>query len=74
MTVPHIVLVSYLSTAAVGGIGLMLMTVGEQVAWMLCLGTVGVLSASTFILKRIDVRKSVPSVLAPRVDEGPRTA
>jgi UDP-GlcNAc:undecaprenyl-phosphate GlcNAc-1-phosphate transferase len=74
MTVPHIVLVSYLATAVVGGIGLMLMTVGEQVAWMLCLGTVGVLSASTFILKRIDVRKSVPSVLAPRVDEGPRTA
>jgi len=74
MPVPHIVLVSYLATAVVGGIGLMLMTVGEQVAWMLCLGTVAVLLGSMFILKRIDVRKSLPSVLAPHVEEGPRTA
>jgi len=70
MPVPRIVLVSYLWTAMIGGIGLLLMVVGQDMAWALCLGTVGVLLASTFILKRIDVRKSMRSVVAPNVEEG----
>jgi UDP-GlcNAc:undecaprenyl-phosphate GlcNAc-1-phosphate transferase len=70
MPVPQIVLVSYLWTAMIGGIGLLLMIVGQDMAWALCLGTVGVLLASTFILKRIDVRKSMRSVVAPNVEEG----
>lgn len=70
MSVPQIVLVSYLWTAVVGGIGLLLMVVGQDMAWTLCLGTVGVLLASTFVLKRIDVRKSMRSVVAPNVEEG----
>jgi UDP-GlcNAc:undecaprenyl-phosphate GlcNAc-1-phosphate transferase len=70
MPVPQIVLVSYLWTAMVGGIGLLLMVVGQDMAWALCLGTVGALLASTFILKRIDVRKSMRSVVAPNVEEG----
>ena len=74
MSVPHIVLASYLSTAVVGGIGLMLMTVGQKVAWILCLGTGGVLLGSTFILQRIDVRKSRPSMIPSEVGEGTRTA
>jgi UDP-GlcNAc:undecaprenyl-phosphate/decaprenyl-phosphate GlcNAc-1-phosphate transferase len=70
MSVPQIVLVSYVATALVGGVGLTLMTVGQDVAWLLCLGTVGVLLASTFILKRIDVRKALPSIVAPNAEEG----
>jgi UDP-GlcNAc:undecaprenyl-phosphate GlcNAc-1-phosphate transferase len=70
MPVPQIVLVSYLWTAMIGGIGLLLMVVGQDMAWALCLGTVGVLLASTFILKRIDVTKSMQSVVAPNVEEG----
>lgn len=70
MPVPQIVLVSYLWTAMIGGIGLLLMVVGQDMAWALCLGTVGVLLASTFILKRIDVTKSMRSVVAPNVEEG----
>jgi UDP-GlcNAc:undecaprenyl-phosphate/decaprenyl-phosphate GlcNAc-1-phosphate transferase len=70
MPVPQIVLVSYLWTAMIGGIGLLLMIVGQDMAWALCLGTVGVLLASTFILKRIDVTKSMRSVVAPNVEEG----
>jgi UDP-GlcNAc:undecaprenyl-phosphate/decaprenyl-phosphate GlcNAc-1-phosphate transferase len=74
MPVTQIVLVSYVSTAVVGGIGLMLMTVGQEMAWILCGGTVGVLFGSTFILKRIDVRKSMPSVVAANVEEGTHAA
>jgi UDP-GlcNAc:undecaprenyl-phosphate/decaprenyl-phosphate GlcNAc-1-phosphate transferase len=70
MPVPQIVLVSYLWTALVGGVGLLLMVVGQDMAWALCLGTVGLLLASTFILKRIDVRNSMRSVVAPNVEEG----
>ena len=70
MPVPQIVLVTYLWTAMIGGIGLLLMVVGQDMAWALCLGTVGVLLASTFILKRIDVTKSMRSVVAPNVEEG----
>jgi UDP-GlcNAc:undecaprenyl-phosphate GlcNAc-1-phosphate transferase len=74
MPVTQIVLVSYVSTAVVGGIGLMLMTVGQEMAWILCGGTVGVLFGSTFILKRIDVRKSMPSVVAANGEEGTHAA
>ncbi|HEV2173422.1 MAG TPA: MraY family glycosyltransferase [Nitrospira sp.] len=70
MPVPQIVLVSYLWTAMIGGIGLLLMIVGQDMAWALCLGTVGVLLVSTFILKRIDVTKSMRSVVAPNIEEG----
>jgi len=74
MPVTQIVLVSYVSTAVVGGIGLMLMAVGHEMAWILCVGTVGVLFGSTFILKRIDVRRSMPSVVAANVEEGTHAA
>jgi UDP-GlcNAc:undecaprenyl-phosphate GlcNAc-1-phosphate transferase len=65
MPVPRIVLVSYVATAVVGGIGLLLMTVQQDMAWTLCLGTTAVLLGSTFALKKIDVRKPVPTVISP---------
>lgn len=74
MSVRQIVATSYAATALVGGIGLMIMTVNQEIAWGLCLGTVGSLLAATFILKKIDVRKPSPSVVATRAEEGTRAA
>ena len=54
---------SYFATASVAAIGLLLMMVGQDTAWILCLGTVAVLLGSTFALKKIDVRRPRPSVV-----------
>lgn len=70
MSVPQIVVASYVSTAIVGGVGLMLMTVDQQTAWILCLGTVFVLFAATVILKRIDVQRPAPSKSDTPAGEG----
>ena len=64
MTVPQVVLASYVSTALVGGIGLMLMTVDQDLAYMLCLGTAVLLAVAAMALKQIDVRK--PSAIPAR--------
>ena len=74
MSVRQIVATSYVATALVGGIGLMMMTVNQEMAWELCLGTVGSLLAATFILKKIDVRKPSPPVVATSAEEGSRAA
>ena len=74
MPVPRIVLLSYAATAVVGGIGLLLMLVGADAAWALCLGTVAALVASTFALKRIDVRKPRPSLEPSAAPEGSSAA
>ncbi len=74
MSVRQIVATSYAATALDGGIGIMIMTVNQEIAWGLCLGTVGSLLAATFILKKIDVRKPSPSVVATRAEEGTRAA
>jgi UDP-GlcNAc:undecaprenyl-phosphate GlcNAc-1-phosphate transferase len=74
MSVRQIVATSYVATALVGGIGLMMMTVNQEMAWELCLGTVGSLLAATFILKKIDVRKPSPPVVATSAEEGSHAA
>ena len=74
MPVPHIVLASYVATAVVAGIGLLLMTVGEDLAWTLCVGTVGVLLLSTYLLKKIDVRRPSSSVASAHAQEGSQAA
>jgi UDP-GlcNAc:undecaprenyl-phosphate GlcNAc-1-phosphate transferase len=74
MPVPHIVLASYVATAVVAGIGLLLMTVREDLAWTLCVGTVGVLLLSTYLLKKIDVRRPSSSVASARAQEGSQAA
>lgn len=72
MSVPQIVVISYVATAVVGGVGLVIMVVSHNVAWALCLGTVGALLLLMFVLKKIDVRKPMsPAVVAP-VEEGTR--
>ena len=57
MPVPRIVIISCVSTAVVAGIGLSLMTVGQDVAWVLCVGTLAALLTAALGLKKIDVRK-----------------
>lgn len=74
MSVPQIVAVSYVATGLVAGIGLMLMTVNQDLALTLCLGTVAVLIAVTLVLKRIDVRRSAPSVVGTQAEEGTHAA
>ena len=74
MSVPQIVVVSCVATAVVGGIGLMLMTVDQELATFLCFGTVVVLVAATFVLKRIDVRKSGAAVVTTETEEGMHAA
>ena len=74
MSVPEIVIVSYFATAVVGAIGLLLMMVGQDTAWILCLGTVAVLLAFTVALKKIDVRRPRPSVVPSPAQEGSSAA
>lgn len=57
MSVPQIVVCSYVATGAVGGIGLLMQAAGQEVAWGLCLGTVGFFLTVALALKNIDVRK-----------------
>ena len=74
LSVHQIVVLSYVATALVGGIGLMMMTVKEEVAWGLCVGTAGMLIALTFVLGKIDVRKPQPSSIESPAEEGVRAA
>ncbi len=55
LTVPQVVVLSYLATAAMGGIGLALMAVGERTALLLVGLTVAGLGVMTLILKRVDM-------------------
>ena len=64
MSVPQIVVTSYVATALVGGIGLLMMSVGEDAAWALCLGTVGVLLVVALLLRKVEVTKPVRPVPA----------
>lgn len=74
MSLPKIVVLSYVATAFVGGIGLMLMIVEQGLALILSLGMVTVLLAATFALKRIDVRKSESAVVVSATEERARAA
>ncbi|BFU94002.1 MAG: putative Phospho-N-acetylmuramoyl-pentapeptide-transferase [Nitrospira sp.] len=71
MSVPQVVVVSYLATACVGAVGLLVMSVSEQVAISLCLGIVALLLTATMVLKQVGVRKPAHAVPEP---EEERTA
>jgi UDP-GlcNAc:undecaprenyl-phosphate GlcNAc-1-phosphate transferase len=67
MSVPQIVVTSCIATAALGGIGLLMLVTSEEVAWSLCVGTIGALLCLTLVLRKVDVRKpSEPSVAIGR--------
>ena len=54
MSVPQIVITSYVATAVVGVIGLMMLSVSMEVGWVLCAGTAGALLLLTMLLKKVD--------------------
>ena len=62
MSVPQIVITSYVATATVGMIGLVMLSVSQDVAWGLCAGTAGALLLVTMMLKKVDVRLPGPAV------------
>jgi UDP-GlcNAc:undecaprenyl-phosphate/decaprenyl-phosphate GlcNAc-1-phosphate transferase len=74
MSVPQIVVLSYISTALVGGIGLMMMNISLDIAWIVCLATVGVLVGAAFFLKTIDVRKPSLAGACANTEQGTRAA
>ena len=57
LSVPQIVITSYVATAVVGVIGLAMLSVSQEVAWVLCAGTAGVLLLVTMMLKKVDVSR-----------------
>ena len=59
MSVPQIVITSYVATAVVGVIGLMMLSVSLEVGWVLCAGTAGALLLLTMLLKKVDTRRPV---------------
>jgi hypothetical protein len=58
----------------VGGIGLLMMSISLDVAWIICLATVGALVGATLFLKKIDVRSSPRPVLSARSEQGTHIA
>jgi UDP-GlcNAc:undecaprenyl-phosphate GlcNAc-1-phosphate transferase len=57
LSVQQIVITSYVATAVVGIIGLMMLSVSLEVGWVLCAGTVGALLLVTFLMTKVDVRR-----------------
>ena len=57
LSVPQIVMTSYVATAVVGIIGLVMLSVSLEVGWVLCAGTVGALLLVTFFMTKVDVSR-----------------
>ncbi|MCI0428868.1 MAG: undecaprenyl/decaprenyl-phosphate alpha-N-acetylglucosaminyl 1-phosphate transferase [Nitrospiraceae bacterium] len=74
MSVPQIVITSYVATAVVGVIGLAMLSVSENVAWILCAGTSGALLLVTIILKKVDVHRPGQAVAPSPQGEGTKAA
>jgi UDP-GlcNAc:undecaprenyl-phosphate GlcNAc-1-phosphate transferase len=69
MSVTQIVVTSYLATALVGGVGLLMALVNQEAAWTLCLMTLTSLLALALLLRKVDVRKT-PQPVVPLDREG----
>jgi UDP-GlcNAc:undecaprenyl-phosphate GlcNAc-1-phosphate transferase len=74
MSVPQIVITSYVVTAVVGVIGLAMLSVSQDVAWVLCAGTAGVLLFVTMMLKKVDVRQPGQAVVSSSQGGGTKAA
>lgn len=57
MSVPHIVMTSYVATAVVATIGLAILFASEEVAGALCAATAGAFVLVAAMLKKVDVRR-----------------
>ncbi len=73
MSVPQIVITSYVATAAIGVVGLLMQAADQEVAWGMCLATIGLFLTATIALKNVEVRKSEPAA-ALESDERTRAA
>src|SRR5262245_55752742 len=58
LTVPQIVLISYVCTAVVAGIGLVIMAVSQETAWVLSGATGIAFLIATWLLKKVEVDRS----------------
>jgi UDP-GlcNAc:undecaprenyl-phosphate/decaprenyl-phosphate GlcNAc-1-phosphate transferase len=74
LSVPQIVITSYVATAVVGMIGLAMLSVSREVGWVLGAGTVAVLVLVTMILKKVDVRRPEQAGIAPSQSGGTKAA
>jgi len=74
LSVPQIVITSYVATAVVGMIGLAMLSVSREVGWALCAGTVAVLVLVTMVLKRVDVRRLEQTDVASPQSGGTKAA
>lgn len=74
MSVPQIVITSYVATGIVGAIGLAMLSVSLEVGWILCAGTVGTLLLVTMLLKKVDVHRPGQAVVASSEDGGRKAA
>lgn len=74
LSVPQVVILSYMATAAMGCVGLTLMVVSEELAWDICLATAGVFILATLALKRIEVARPASVDSKPTPSERIRVA
>jgi UDP-GlcNAc:undecaprenyl-phosphate GlcNAc-1-phosphate transferase len=74
MSVPQIVITSYVATAVVGIVGLLMLSVSQEVGWMLCLGTVGTFMLITLLMKKVDVRRPEQTDVESSHSEGKKAA
>jgi UDP-GlcNAc:undecaprenyl-phosphate/decaprenyl-phosphate GlcNAc-1-phosphate transferase len=62
LTVPQIVIISYVCTGLIAGIGLLIMAVSQEIAWMLSVATGAVFLVATWLLKKVEVARPQESV------------
>ena len=74
LSVPQIVITSYVATGIVGAIGLAMLSVSLEAGWILCAGTVGTLLLVTMMLKKVDVRQPEQAGIAPTQSGGTKAA
>lgn len=74
MSIPQIVLGSYLATAIVGVIGLAMMWVSRDIALVLCGGLLASFLTATMLLMRLDVTRQGQSTDAADVEGGAKAA
>jgi len=74
MTVPKIVITCCVATGAVGGVGLVMMSVNEFAAWVLCLGSLSALLIAAVMLGKVEVARPSPIAAKPVSEGGQKAA
>jgi UDP-GlcNAc:undecaprenyl-phosphate/decaprenyl-phosphate GlcNAc-1-phosphate transferase len=74
LSVPQIVIMSYVATAVVGMIGIAMLSVSQEVGGVLCAGTVGALVVVTMLLKKVDTHRHGQADVALSQREGKKAA